>query len=67
VNESPKELVTLAQMARLLGVHPTTLRNYHTAEKVRSYKLGRNILRFCPAEVYEDMMRLRASMKKPAS
>ena len=53
--EDEHPLVTLEEMAKLLGIHPQTLRRLHLTGKVRSYKLSGTLLRFDPREVREDV------------
>ena len=47
------EYVTLREMAKMLGIHPDTLRDYHLRGIVPSYKMSKRMLRFDPTEVRE--------------
>jgi hypothetical protein len=54
VNDSDK-LLSLKEMAALLGIHPETLRKAHIRGEVRAYKIKPHVLRFDPAEVRADL------------
>lgn len=47
-------LMTTEQIAELVQVHPTTLRDWSRAGRIRHYRFGR-VLRFRVAEVLEDL------------
>jgi predicted DNA-binding transcriptional regulator AlpA len=48
-----KQLVDLKRMARMLGIHPDTLRDMHLRGVIPSCRIGTKLLRFDPAEVRE--------------
>ena len=52
---SNEELVDLVTMAKMLGIHPDTLRDLHLKGTVRSYRIGTKLLRFSPVEVRDDI------------
>jgi DNA-binding transcriptional MerR regulator len=58
------DLVTLAEMAKMLGIHPDTLRDYHLRGIVPSYKISQRVLRFDPAEVREAIRQNNFNKKK---
>jgi excisionase family DNA binding protein len=60
---SEPKLLTLAEMAELLGIRASTLRHYVRIGKVRVYKLGRNVQRFDLKEVRADMRIMRENEK----
>jgi hypothetical protein len=58
-----KELVDLKTMAKMLGIHPDTLRDLHLQRVVRSYRIGKKLLRFAPKEVREDIRQQKANKR----
>lgn len=47
-------LYTTEQIAEMVQVHPTTLRDWSREGRIRHYRFGR-VLRFRVAEVLEDL------------